>query len=243
MAWSTRQLADLAGTTVNAVRHYHRVGLLDQPERHPNGYKRYEARHLAALVRIRRLREAGVPLAQVERLGSVPEERQRMLREVHADLTAGIERMRRAREQVAAMLREPAGGEAPPGFGDVSARLSDSDRSIIGIYSLVFDDETMADVRRMIEAEPADIDAAFAGLDADADERIRQELAERMAPLLGRHLDAYPWLGEPPPRRTRDGADASGMLTQALAELYSGAQLDVLRRALLIVDRDRSATD
>ncbi|WP_433560110.1 MerR family DNA-binding transcriptional regulator [Pseudonocardia xinjiangensis] len=28
MAWSTRELADLAGTTVRAVRHYHDVGLL-----------------------------------------------------------------------------------------------------------------------------------------------------------------------------------------------------------------------
>lgn len=39
MAWSTQQLADLAGTTVNTVRHYHRLGLLDEPERQGNGYK------------------------------------------------------------------------------------------------------------------------------------------------------------------------------------------------------------
>ncbi|MEQ3553652.1 WhiB family transcriptional regulator [Pseudonocardia nematodicida] len=40
VAWSTRQLAELAGTTVRAVRHYHEVGLLDEPARRANGYKR-----------------------------------------------------------------------------------------------------------------------------------------------------------------------------------------------------------
>ena len=33
MAWSTRQLAELAGTSLRAVRHYHDVGLLPEPER------------------------------------------------------------------------------------------------------------------------------------------------------------------------------------------------------------------
>ena len=41
MAWSTRELAGLAGTTVNTIRHYHRLGLLDEPERRYNGYKQY----------------------------------------------------------------------------------------------------------------------------------------------------------------------------------------------------------
>jgi hypothetical protein len=31
MAWSTRELAELAGTTLRAVRHYHEVGLLAEP--------------------------------------------------------------------------------------------------------------------------------------------------------------------------------------------------------------------
>jgi DNA-binding transcriptional MerR regulator len=42
MAWSTPQLAELAGATVNTIRHYHRLGLLDEPERRHNGYKQYE---------------------------------------------------------------------------------------------------------------------------------------------------------------------------------------------------------
>jgi DNA-binding transcriptional MerR regulator len=39
MTWSTSRLAQLAGTTTATVRHYHRVGVLEQPERLSNGYK------------------------------------------------------------------------------------------------------------------------------------------------------------------------------------------------------------
>jgi DNA-binding transcriptional MerR regulator len=46
VAWSTRELADLAGTTVRAVRHYHDVGLLEEPRRCSNGYKQYGVAHL-----------------------------------------------------------------------------------------------------------------------------------------------------------------------------------------------------
>lgn len=31
MGWSTPQLAELAGTSLRTVRHYHEVGLLDAP--------------------------------------------------------------------------------------------------------------------------------------------------------------------------------------------------------------------
>lgn len=59
MSWSTRQLAELAGTTVKAVRHYHEVGLLEEPERASNRNKQYWTAYLVRLLQIRRLREAG----------------------------------------------------------------------------------------------------------------------------------------------------------------------------------------
>jgi DNA-binding transcriptional MerR regulator len=43
VAWSTRQVAELAGTTVKAVRHYHKVGLLNEPERGANGLSQIAA--------------------------------------------------------------------------------------------------------------------------------------------------------------------------------------------------------
>jgi hypothetical protein len=37
------QLAAYAGVTVRAVRHYHQIGLLPEPERDASGYRRYGA--------------------------------------------------------------------------------------------------------------------------------------------------------------------------------------------------------
>ena len=35
------ELANLVGVTVRTVRHYHRLGLLPEPERRGNGYRSY----------------------------------------------------------------------------------------------------------------------------------------------------------------------------------------------------------
>jgi DNA-binding transcriptional MerR regulator len=62
------QLASYAGVTIRAVRHYHRVGLLPEPERNASGYRTYDANAVVRLIRIRTLAEAGVPLARVQEL-------------------------------------------------------------------------------------------------------------------------------------------------------------------------------
>ena len=62
------QLASYAGVTIRAVRHYHQVGLLPEPERNASGYRTYDADAVVRLIRIRTLAEAGVPLARVQEL-------------------------------------------------------------------------------------------------------------------------------------------------------------------------------
>ena len=62
------RLAAYAGVTIRAVRHYHQVGLLPEPERDASGYRIYDAAAVVRLVRIRTLAEAGVPLARVREL-------------------------------------------------------------------------------------------------------------------------------------------------------------------------------
>ena len=59
------QLAAYAGVTVRAVRHYHQVGLLPEPERDASGYRQYGATAAVSLIKIRILASAGVPLAQI----------------------------------------------------------------------------------------------------------------------------------------------------------------------------------
>jgi DNA-binding transcriptional MerR regulator len=62
------QLATYAGVTIRAVRHYHHVGLLPEPERNASGYRTYDVNAVVRLIRIRTLVEAGVPLARVQHL-------------------------------------------------------------------------------------------------------------------------------------------------------------------------------
>lgn len=68
------QLATYAGVTVRAVRHYHQVGLLPEPERDASGYRTYAAPDVVRLIRIRTLAEAGVPLARVQELLAADDE-------------------------------------------------------------------------------------------------------------------------------------------------------------------------
>lgn len=68
------QLAAYAGVTVRAVRHYHAKGLLPEPERDHSGYRRYDASAVVALIKIRTLADAGVPLSRVQALLVADEE-------------------------------------------------------------------------------------------------------------------------------------------------------------------------
>jgi DNA-binding transcriptional MerR regulator len=68
------QLASYAGVTVRAVRHYHAKGLLPEPERDHSGYRRYDAKAVVELIKIRTLAESGVPLARVQDLLAADEE-------------------------------------------------------------------------------------------------------------------------------------------------------------------------
>ncbi|BEL06545.1 hypothetical protein Q0Z83_047360 [Actinoplanes sichuanensis] len=77
------QLASYAGVTVRAVRHYHQVGLLPEPDRDASGYRRYGASAVVALLKIRTLAEAGVPLSEIDSL----------LRAGEADFAAAVDRI------------------------------------------------------------------------------------------------------------------------------------------------------
>ncbi|GAA4545356.1 MerR family transcriptional regulator [Amycolatopsis samaneae] len=59
------QAAAFADITIKTVRHYHKLGLVDEPARDSSGYRRYGSAELSRLVQIRTLAAAGVPLADV----------------------------------------------------------------------------------------------------------------------------------------------------------------------------------
>ncbi|KJK44339.1 MerR family transcriptional regulator [Lentzea aerocolonigenes] len=95
------QLARYAGVTIKAVRHYHKVGLLEEPARDHSGYRRYSAQDAIDLVKIRTLAEAGVPLARVEELLKAGEEEfATSITEIDEALRRRQEEIERARERV-----------------------------------------------------------------------------------------------------------------------------------------------
>ncbi|OZF32127.1 hypothetical protein CH294_20485 [Rhodococcus sp. 14-2483-1-1] len=58
-------LAEAVGTTPRTVRHYHRLGLLDEPRRLSNGYREYTIDDVVRLMRIRWLADCGMPLGEI----------------------------------------------------------------------------------------------------------------------------------------------------------------------------------
>jgi DNA-binding transcriptional MerR regulator len=234
MVWSTREIADLASTTVNTVRHYHQVGLLEQPKRLSNGYKSYEVSHLVQLLRIRRLRGLGVPIDLINDVAAGDDRALSTLAAIDDDLALTIERLQKAREEIHTILDGASAADLPRGFERLESRLSATDRSLILIYAQLYDDQAMNDIRDMLESDPEDVRIAFDALVPDADEETRSLLAERYAVGLARDLTDYPWLRDPTAHHAKKPQITWQTLAESVAALYNPAQLDVLARANLI---------
>lgn len=96
------QLAAYAGVTVRAVRHYHAKGLLPEPQRDASGYRRYDAAAVVALVRIRVLADAGVPLSRAQELLAAGDEAfAAAVQDIDRRLRAEIRERQRHRERIA----------------------------------------------------------------------------------------------------------------------------------------------
>ncbi|MFI7578299.1 MerR family transcriptional regulator [Micromonospora sp. NPDC049497] len=96
------QLASYAGVTIRAVRHYHQIGLLREPERDASGYRSYDAAAVVRLIRIRTLAEAGVPLARVsELLDAGPETFAAATTEIDRRLRTQIRELQEHRRRIA----------------------------------------------------------------------------------------------------------------------------------------------
>jgi DNA-binding transcriptional MerR regulator len=222
MGWSTRELANLAGTSLRTVRHYHDVGLLPLPERRANGYKSYGMEHLTRLLRIKRYVDLGFSLSRIAEMDTSEDTAAEALEELDAELAATVERLQATRGEIARMLREETSADLPPGFTPamVKSELSGADKSVILVLSRVLGPQQWDNFQEWLaSSESTDADREFIDLPADADERTRADLAARMLPQSQQIRKKYGG-------RPVNGPD----LGKALSEIYNKAQLDVLVR-------------
>lgn len=239
MGWSTRQLAELAGTTVKAVRHYHKVGLLEEPERAANGYKRYGVGHLTRLLRIRRLTDIGLSLAQIADISPTAEPPEETLRHLDSELTAAVERLQRVRDELALILAEQLPTDLPTELAPVAAHLTEEDRALALVMTRVSAPETAeAYIEVMRESASYPADSAFENLPADADEQARSEVAAQMLALVRRQIADHPaldWAGPPTATVYRTAVAMNAMMNA----LYNPAQRDVLHRVGNVLAEER----
>ncbi|WP_181781405.1 helix-turn-helix domain-containing protein [Pseudonocardia pini] len=241
MSWSTREIAELAGTSLRAVRHYHEVGLLEEPERRANGYKQYGVAHLVRVLRIKRLTDLGFSLSQIAAMGDTDDHPEEALRTLDAELAATIERLQRVRVELGLILRQAAPTDLPTEFAPAAdATLSAADRSLVVVMTRVLGPQGLQTYADLLQNTPVDpVDGDFDALAADADEATRQGVAERMVPFLRTLLDSNPGLRDlhaDAPGGARFARDTAG---KAMQDVYNPAQLDVIRRvgALMAADR------
>lgn len=243
MAWSTKQVAELAETTVKAVRYYHKIGLLDVPERTANGYKQYEVSHLVRLLQIKRLSDLGVPLSEVASMGRADEDPDEAIRVLDTELEATVARINRVRAELAVILRHRAPAYVPPAFAPVSRDLSDRQRSLLMVYSTVLSEKSIERFRELL-SEPEDTDVEFEALAPDADDAAIDSLAARMVPVVRRGREENPWSEDPAADAPRGAKHAERTMAEAMVQLYNPAQLSVLKRLnTLLVEESSGASN
>ncbi len=234
MGWSTRRLAELAGTTLRTVRHYHELGLLPEPHRTSNRYKQYEVTHLVRLMHIRRLTGLGFSLDQIaaQADGGDPA---RELDLIDADLAKKIDELKAVRAEIAVVREHGGAADLPVGFEGVVDGLTEADRKLITAYSSVFSADAMQDLRAVLPTELTEVDREFAALPPDADVATRTRLAEQMAPGLRAHYAEHPWLASPESRAPDDQAGGlRDTVDQAMTALYNMSQIEVVYRTHLL---------
>lgn len=117
------QLADYVGVTRRAIRHYHALGVLPEPDRTASGYRNYDAQDVVELHRIKVLTDAGVPLARVRELADAdPAEFRDAAARIDDELQARIAELEATRQSLA-RLAERGEPFLPPQVTRMHAEL------------------------------------------------------------------------------------------------------------------------
>jgi Hg(II)-responsive transcriptional regulator len=99
-------LAKAAGSNIETIRYYERIGLLPAPARTSGNYRSYGADHLARLSFVRRSRELGFSLEAIRELLRLADEKDRDCTAVDAIARAHLVEVKRKIADLTALRRE-----------------------------------------------------------------------------------------------------------------------------------------
>lgn len=163
----SNELAKIAGVSVRTLRHYHSIGLIDEPPRSENGYRDYDTGHLVRLLRIKRLSSLGFSLSRIgEVLGeadanlgdSNSANANAALDELDRELAEHIERLQEQRRTIALLKQEQLDVDLPIRFGRAAKtlftpkRLTDGERQALLITGHLYTEEETAELERVAQA-------------------------------------------------------------------------------------------
>ena len=249
------QVAQLAGTTVRAIRHYHQTGLLPEPPRGPNGYRRYRGSDLSRLHQIRQLSELGLALADIRRLvdGSASD-RRAALETLHVEYAAQERQLAERRARIAELLAVEGDPAIPTRLRAPVRRLQTSgvpeellavDAEIFRAWrGLVPQEQQQAAENAVVELtdDPAVV-ASIAGymrrLDAVAslppDHPDLDELAREFADFLRAQMPDLVAIDDP-----ETNPDVNWLIQDVLAERLTPSQVVIMRG---VIHQLRAAND
>ncbi|MFF5443432.1 MerR family transcriptional regulator [Streptomyces sp. NPDC012888] len=233
------EIAGLVGLTTRAVRHYHHVGLLPEPERRANGYRSYTVRDAVLLARVRRLTELGLSLDEVRDVlaDDAGRELAEVLEELDADLARQEAEIRGRRERLAALRAAPPGGTEPvspalaallAGAPETTSATARKDREHLELLDAAGGGESLYAVLGPLAADPAVLEL-YERLDELHDARTDDPripgLARDLIAAVPDEVFAAVTADDRPVR------PAEGFKEALLAE-YAPAQAEVVRRVM-----------
>lgn len=92
-----------SGVSQRMIRHYEAIGLIPKAARRESGYRDYSERDVHTLRFIRRARDLGFPIPEIEKLLALWQDRGRASADVKALASARAEELRRKEEELRSM--------------------------------------------------------------------------------------------------------------------------------------------
>lgn len=223
------QLAAYSGVTTRAVRHYHQIGLLPEPQRDVSGYRSYTGPDVVRLIRIRTLAEAGVPLARVQELLAADDEGfAQAVADIDRRLRAEIRQLQEHRRRIAKL----AAGDSLALPESVTAYL-DRMRAL-GVHELMVEMERDAWI--LIAAQMPDrIDEFMVDKQGQLDDPLMLRLLRAIGELISGEDDSEARLAETADLvvEMAEQAAASGELDRQDDALPDGSFADLLDTLVL----------